>query len=134
MKKFITLFAIAISLVSCTDNSLTPQQEYSDMYRKGANEHDNITIELNTTYTDFEVTITDLNDKEPIKIYQGKENFKADFQMKYRGRYVISFKPNSAIKDPKFTFFIHNHTTNTIIEDYEYNGCMVGYNNSFIIN
>jgi len=133
MKKFITLFAIAISLISCTDNSLTPQEEYSEMYRKGANEQDNVTIELNTTYKDFEVTITDLNGKEPNQIYQGKENFKAEFQFKYSGRYVISFKPKSTVNNPYFALFIHNKTTNKVIEDYSYNGCMVGYTNSFLI-
>jgi len=133
MKKFITLFAIAISLISCTDNSLTPQEQYSEMYRKGANEHDNVTIELNTTYQDFEVTITDLNGKEPILIYQNKADFKAEFQLKYGGRYVISFKPKTTDKNNIFELFIYNKTTNKVIEDYQFTGCIKGYTNSFLI-
>lgn len=133
MKKFIGLFAIALSLVSCSTDYQTPQERYADLYRNGSNEIDDVTFEVNTTYKDFEVKIYDLNGTEPVLIFESNKSFKTDLKLKYKGKYEFDFKQNEALENPYTNIFIYNKTTKTVYDDYEREGCLLGYNFKMII-
>jgi hypothetical protein len=136
MRKYIYIILASIALLcsGCSSDYETVQEKYADSYQAHLDKDKvvNIYVEFETRYEDFDVFIFDTATGESI--YHSKENFKFNFDAKYKGRYIFDFTHSGKAKDDEPYTWIHikNTTDNHLIEEYEYEGCLVGYNNSFL--
>lgn len=132
MKNFILLLLVTISFTSCTTDYLTPQEEYAANYQAYKDKDKQVTIHLqfDTTYQDYTISVFDVDNNKYI--YQGDTNTDTTFVAKYKSRYIFQFTPNNKVSEPYVFIHLKNITDNKIIDEYEYEGCILGYTNSFL--
>jgi PBP1b-binding outer membrane lipoprotein LpoB len=138
MKKLFSLLIVAVVFMSCTAEDTSPQYLYSDMYEKGANMDKTavVNIEFETTYKNVQVSVYDVEAKK-ILFVTNDSKFNINLDLTFYGRYIFEFqRVNGELitpQDEPYTFIhIKNLSDNKLIDEMEYEGCLLGYNNSFI--
>src|SRR6187455_676685 len=111
MRKYIYIILASIALLCSGCSYQTPQEEYAEYYQayKDKDKIVNIYVEFETRYEDFDVFIFDAATGQSI--YHSKENFKFNFDAKYKGRYIFDFTHSGKAKDDEPYTWIHIKNT-----------------------
>jgi len=135
MRKYIYIILASIALLCSGCSYQTPQEEYAEYYQNYKDKDRMVMVQVmfETRYTDVEVSVFDTQTNQFI-IDTKETNFNRTFLAHYKGRYIFNFTHNGkALNDEPYTFIhIRNATDNHLIDEYELEGCLVGYNNNFL--
>lgn len=130
MKKLIFALALAVSLTSCSTEDTTPDYTQTNDY-KYSGKTNNVTIQVTSNVSDFEVEIYDFidNTNDVKVIYSKMGDCNITLPLDYKSRYIL----NVGAINGEFNVLIKNNDTKKIIDTHYFNGCSMGYVNNFIV-
>lgn len=123
-----------LSLASCsTDTDSTPEYAVKD---DRAGKKDGVSVMFKSTYAHNRVTIYDVENKQYIDDIKGAEFFH-NYELEHGKHYIFHFERDNAEtidnQEPFVGIYINNVSTGKVIEDFEREGCTIGYNFNFIV-
>lgn len=124
---------MCITLASCTTEPVNHEYVQQDIK---TGKMDKVNIMFKTTYAHSQIHLYDVENNVVIDETRGAE-FSHYYELEHGKHYIFKFdKDNEETIDnqePAVYIYIKNVSTGKVIDDFEYEGCLLGYTNNFIV-